>query len=394
MEIPSLPVPLADFIPYINKHADNSFVEILKPFKAYEARLREVFAQEPDHRILADQHINTLPIFAGNEKNVRIRARDLEKESKEETERYLLSLPREERKAHGSPAIVESLKEFRTNFNLFSESSLVDMDWSNVVAAGSSVVTALLPVKHSYGESKRALREYYHEKLAPASDVDLFLFGLTEKQAIEKIKLIETKIRDSILSETTTIRTKNAITIASQYPTRHVQIVLRLYKSISEILTGFDVDCSCVAFDGSQVWATPRAIVAYMSQVNSIDLTPRSPSYENRLSKYSHRGFEAYWPALERSRVDPTIFERSFSRVLGLARLLVLEKLPMPTDRDNYLAQRRVERGRPPLNWNARNRHQLRGNVKDTQPDDVAEWVEEDEVSNYRKCSHSRKWPG
>ena len=75
------------------------------------------------------------------------------------------------------------------------------------------------------------------------------------------------QVRDSILQETTTIRTKNAITIASAYPTRHVQIVLRLYKSISEILTGFDVDCSCVAYDGRMVWATPRAVASYITQI-------------------------------------------------------------------------------------------------------------------------------
>ena len=68
---------------------------------------------------------------------------------------------------------------------------------------------------------------------------------------------------------------------------------------------------------------------------------------------------------------------------MGLARLLVLEKLPHPDDRDAYMAKRREERGRPPLPWNARHRHQLPGNIKDKQPDDVAEWVEEDDVSNY-----------
>ena len=68
---------------------------------------------------------------------------------------------------------------------------------------------------------------------------------------------------------------RNAITIESQYPTRHVQIVLRIYKSIDEILTGFDIDCSCFAFDGKQVWATPRAVTAAITQINTIDLTRR-----------------------------------------------------------------------------------------------------------------------
>lgn len=219
--------------------------------------------------------------------------------------------------------------------------------------------------------------------MAPASDVDLFIHGLNEEEAINKIKQIEADVRDAILSETTVVRTKNAITIVSEYPTRHIQIVLRLYKSVSEILTGFDVDCACVAYDGQQIWAAPRALAAFATQTNTIDLTRRSPSYENRLSKYAHRGFEVYWPQLDRTRVDPTIYERAFNRVFGLARLLVLEKLPHPQDRDEYLAKRRAERGRPELPWNARFRHQLPGNIKDTQPDDVAEWVEEDDLSSY-----------
>ncbi|EKG11707.1 hypothetical protein MPH_11200 [Macrophomina phaseolina MS6] len=295
-----------------------------------------------------------------------------------------MPLEAEKRKPDGTPAVIQSLKDFRTNFNIFSESSLADMDWSNVVAAGSSVVTSLLPVPGKYAGSKRALRQYYHEIIAPASDVDLFIYGLSEEAALEKIKLIERKVKDSILAETTTIRTKHAITIASQYPTRHVQIVLRIYKSVAEILTGFDVDCSCVAYDGNQVYASPRALAAYMTQVNSIDLTRRSPSYENRLSKYSRRGFEVYWPQLDRSKIDPTIFERNFGRTLGLARLLVLEKLPSSTDRDDYMDQRRRERGRPGINrWARASLRSLKGNIKDKYEDEVAEWVEEDEVADY-----------
>jgi hypothetical protein len=161
-----------------------------------------------------------------------------------------------------------------------------------------------------------------------------------------------------------------------------VQIVLRIYKSVSEILTGFDVDCSCAAYDGKNVYASPRAVGAYMTQCNTIDLSRRSPSYENRLSKYSHRGFEVYWPLLDRSRIDPTIFERSFKRTVGLARLLILEKLPTSSERDAYMDQRRRERGRPAINTN-RFSHRTWGNLKDVHEDEVSEWVEQDEVSDY-----------
>ncbi|KKY22090.1 putative ankyrin repeat protein [Diplodia seriata] len=381
--LPEVPEKHDDFLSYVAAHPDSPMTELIDPYKQYDSKIREVFAQEPDHPALDDRFLNITPVFAGQEANAKIRARNLAVESEAEKEKYIMPLDADQRKPSGSPAVVQSLKEFQTNFNIFSESSLVDMDWSNVVAAGSSVVTPLLPVPKKYSGSKRSLRQYYHEVVAPASDVDLFLYDLSEEKALEKIKQIEQKVKDSILSETTTVRTKHCITIASQYPTRHVQIVLRIYKSVAEILTGFDVDASCAAYDGKQVYASPRALAAYMTQINTVDLTRRSPSYENRLSKYSHRGFEVYWPNLDRSRIDPTIFERNFARTVGLARLLVLEKLPSSTDRDNYMDQRRNERGRPAINRYAQAARGLRGNIKDKYEDEVAEWVEEDEVADY-----------
>lgn len=121
-----------------------------------------------------------------------------------------------------------------------------------------------------------------------------------------------------------------------------------------------------------------------MTQCNNIDLTRRSPSYENRLSKYSRRGFEAYFSDLDRSRIDPTIFERSFMRTLGLARLLVLEKLPAESDRDHYANLRRKERGRPELSLWRKDMRKMKGNIKGEYEDEVADWwVDADDVSDY-----------
>lgn len=384
IEIPQLPSgSVKDFIPYLYRNHDKPMAEILKPYKAFEGELRKVYAQDPKNDILKDGTINLVPVFGGHEQELKIRARSLDNESKEESSKYIMELKDEDRKPNGSQAVVGSFKDFQQNFNLFSESSLADLDWNNVVAAGSAVTTSLLPVPEKWAGSKRSMREYYHQHLAPASDVDLFLYGLNEEQGFEKIKQIERSIKDSILHEVTTIRTRNAITIASQYPTRHVQIVLRLYDSISQIITGFDVDCACAAYDGKQVYAAPRALAAFVTQCNTIDLTRRSPSYENRLSKYSHRGFEVYWPLLDRSRIDPTIFERTFGRTQGLARLLILEKLPKTVDRDSYMDQRRAERGRPALNRGYRNMWRMGGNIKDQEEDEVAEWVDQEEVASY-----------
>ena len=304
--LPTLPVKHADFLSYIQSQPNTAIEDLVKPYNAYDAVARKIYAQEPSHSIVNDNYANIVPLYNANgSTNIQTRARELASESAEVQGRYILPLKDELRRPNGSPAVVPTLAEFQEHFAIFTENSLSDMDWSNVVVAGSAVVTSALPVPEKYRGSKRGLREYYHEKFAPASDVDLFLYGLTEEQAIEKIKHIEHTIRNSILYETTTIRTKNTVTIASQYPNRHVQIVLRIYHSISEILTGFDVDCSCAAYDGRQVYASPRAVASYITQINQIDLTRRSPSYENRLSKYSHRGFEVFWPHLDRTKIDP-----------------------------------------------------------------------------------------
>ncbi|RYC64850.1 hypothetical protein CHU98_g1360 [Xylaria longipes] len=379
-QLPKLPAAHNELVNYIAKRPNTSMAELMDPYCNFEAKLREMYAQERNNPVLDDPYLNVLPLFTQDTPAIQTRARNLDGETQEQKEKYIMPLPEDKRRPNGSPAVVESLKEFRYNFSVFSESSLSDMDWDNVVAAGSSVVNCLLPVPPEYKKSKRALRQYYHEKFCPASDVDLFLYGLNEEQAVQKIKDIEARIRDAILTEVTVVRTKNAITIC-KFSTPGRVIVLRVYKSVSEILTGFDIDCSGAAYDGKQVYTTPRALASYITQINPIDLSRRSPSYENRLSKYSHRNFEVYWPELDRSRVDPTIFERSFQRTLGLARLLVLERLPTTNAREQYLKKRREERGRPELV--NRFQHRLYGNIKDIYEDEVADWVDESEVSNY-----------
>lgn len=149
---------------------------------------------------------------------------------------------------------------------------------------------------------------------------------------------------------------------------------------MSEILTGFDIDAAGGAYTGDQVYVTPRALGSFMTQINHIDLTRRSPSYEHRLSKYAKKNFEVYWPDLDRKQIDPTIFERSFSRTLGLARLLVLERLPTTTARETYLDKRRDERGRPRV---YRNHQVLHGNIKDYHEDEISDWLSGEDISNY-----------
>ena len=71
-------------------------------------------------------------------------------------------------------------------------------------------------------------------------------------------------------------------------------------------------------------------------------------------------------------------------RTVGLARLLVLEKLPSSSERDLYANLRRKERGRPELNLWRRNMHKLKGNIKSEYEDEVADWwIDQEDVSDY-----------
>lgn len=172
--LPELPVERDEFIPYL-ANRETSVVDLLVPYKTFDTKIRELFAQEPDNTALQDPFVNAIPVFVnGNEAHVKVRARNLTTETQEEKDKYMMPLPNEDRMADGTPAIVDSLKEFQQNFNVFTELALSDLDWSNVVVAGSAAVTPLIPVPEKYRGSKRALRQYYHEILAPASDVDIF----------------------------------------------------------------------------------------------------------------------------------------------------------------------------------------------------------------------------
>ena len=198
-DAPPLASPVRDFVEQAALRPETHPHELVAPYKDYESHLRKLFAQQPRHPAVTDPLANVTPIFTGHEKALKVHARNPRAESQEQRDKYMMALGEEARRPSGSAAVVQSLKEFQTNFSVFSESSLADLDWDNVVAAGSSVVTPLMPVPDDYAESKRTLRSFYHDKVARASDVDLFLYGLTEQQATEKLKRMERNVRDAIL---------------------------------------------------------------------------------------------------------------------------------------------------------------------------------------------------
>ncbi|CAM9117852.1 unnamed protein product [Scytosiphon promiscuus] len=225
--------------------------------------------------------------------------------------------------SRSSGRAVVSRDEFFQQFNVFTEGQLTFMDWNNVVAAGGSVLAATHPPPPG------PLRDFYHTLAYRSSDVDLFLYGLDEAAATEKVRQIHNAVKLAN-PKIYAVRSLRTVTLVSEFPFRKIQIVLRLYKTLAEVLHGFDVDCCSVGFDGHTVWATNRAARSICKRYNVVDISRRSPSYESRLFKYGKRGHAVLVKGLEVDRIRPDLRKNKIrtgavNLETGLAKLIAMD---------------------------------------------------------------------
>ena len=104
-----------------------------------------------------------------------------------------------------------------------------------------------------------------------------------------------------------------------------VQIVLKEYPNIESVLSGFDIDAACVAFDGKRVLCNNRGLRAWYTGINVVDIRRQSPTYTSRLLKYHHKyGFGISDPGYIPSRIVV-----SNSNNQGLASLISLIHRPI-----------------------------------------------------------------
>jgi len=163
-----------------------ALADAIKPSLDDEAALRRLFATDREHARLQNPHVGLVDIFGSNTDSIRkIHARTV-KDEDDLVQRYIFPLSEEARRKDGQLAMAETLADFRSRWNIFSEGALSSLDdWSNIIAAGGSVLACVLPLPDkilSQG-SKRAIRKYYHTEAYPASDVDIFMYGLTPEKA-------------------------------------------------------------------------------------------------------------------------------------------------------------------------------------------------------------------
>lgn len=213
--------------------------------------------------------------------------------------------------------------EFEHNFDTATRNMLTCIDWSNVVVAGGSILTMLTAEK--LGDANKM--QQWFDKTDNFGDIDIFLYGLSDRQATKKLYDIYDNIKKIMKTEVYCVRGPRAITFVSKYPYRHIQVILKNFSSVAEILNSFDVDCCCVAYDGNNVWTNERAMRAINQKINVVDLTKSSASYEYRLAKYGRRGFKVVVPSFDEANVNEQIYLKPPYQLRGLAKLVVLEKL-------------------------------------------------------------------
>jgi hypothetical protein len=213
----------------------------------------------------------------------------------------------QERKLGLSGPSILPKEDFLKNWNQFTGGILDGLDWTNVFAAGGAILACLSKEQEGY----------------KSSDIDLFVYGMdNDEDANRKLKQIHSLVVSNTKGAGEVIRTSRAVTILNSYPYRHVQIILRLYRSPAEVLLGFDIDACTFGFDGRDVWAMERGRRALNKRYNLVNKSRRSMIYEQRLFKYSKRGFAVAVPNLDKSKVDPALFNKRFKELGGLAKLL------------------------------------------------------------------------
>jgi hypothetical protein len=138
-----------------------------------------------------------------------------------------------------------------------------------------------------------ALWGYMGYKTMP-KDFDIFLYD--NDPDIENNKITRSRKINEILQIIQSFKilfhfelVKGVITINMKE--LEIQIILRDYFSISEILHSFDISSCAIAYDGKKTYFTKLAEWSIINQLNVILPEYRSATYEIRLKKYFDRGF-------------------------------------------------------------------------------------------------------
>lgn len=162
----------------------------------------------------------------------------------------------------------------------------------------------------------------FGETSAKVGDIDLFIIGIdpNNKQALwRKVQEVAEKIRNTYSTGVESYSTPATAITETMVPglvtftikyfknrgsndeeqTQIIQVILRVFERLSQVLLGFDISSCSIAFDGNEVYMTSAAAWSLAFRTNIICPAYRSTTYESRLIKYfTNYGFAIAFPHL------------------------------------------------------------------------------------------------
>lgn len=177
------------------------------------------------------------------------------------------------------------------------------------------------------------------------SDYDLFIVGLDDEGAGNMLRHIRETYAHKIEK---TFRSGNAVTMIIDDTI--VQVILRLYDSVAEVLIGFDVAPSKVgayydAADQFRVVCSPAFIPALRHMAFALDTTSWGYASIARYLKYKTKGFQIYIPGHRRQAAIVDAYGLSH----GLVALFRAEKMILSLRLDMPRMRSRADLLRAPL---------------------------------------------
>jgi hypothetical protein len=252
--------------------------------------------------------IRNSSLFQYDSKDEEEESEDEEEESEDEEEESEKEEESEDEEGENEKKETKnetSNRHVKTLFKYFP--ILKKLDWKNIALAGGAVTSALTRFRDR------------------TSDLDFFVYGLaTEDEAEERADDLISQIiglSKGNLEDSSVVRTQHCVTINISEDEKY-QIILRLYKTVSEIIHGFDLGSCACAFDGKSIVLTSLGKFCIKNRVNIVDTTRRSLSYEYRLSKYFQRGFAIVLPYLDIDKLEPLIEEQKQKHMKNLEKLI------------------------------------------------------------------------
>jgi hypothetical protein len=133
-------------------------------------------------------------------------------------------------------------------------------------------------------------------------DVDLFVYANDSRSLMLKADEVARKMRaefaDATMSEALAPGLITFLIWRRDGECSKVQLILRDYRDMDELLHGFDVGSCCVGFDGTTTFLTGLGMFSLLHRVNIVSPMYRSITYEPRLKKYFDRGVAMAFPHL------------------------------------------------------------------------------------------------